>query len=75
MGMVVVRHRLVVLVGVSVMHVVVWCGPVHHVGRVAHVPRPWWPATVMEVVGVAPALRHWEAGVGGGGVVVVLMVV
>ena len=44
MGVVVVRHGLVVLVGVSVVHVMARRGPVRRVGWVAHGPRLWWGA-------------------------------
>ena len=65
-------HGLVVVVGVSVVHVMVWCDPVRCLGRVACGSRLCWGAAVMELVGVAVVLGHWEAGVGGGGGVLVL---
>ena len=63
-----------VVVGVSVVRVMVWCGPVRRVGRVVCGARSWWGVVVMELVGVALVLGHWEAGVGGGGGVLVLLV-
>ena len=66
-------HGLVVVVGVSVAHVMVWCGPVRRVEACG--PQLCWGVVMMELVGVAMVLGHREAGVRGGGGVLVLLVV
>ena len=66
---------LVVVVGLSVVHVMVWCGTVRRVGWLACGPRLCWGVVMMELVGVAVVLEHQEAGVGVGGGLVVLLVV
>ena len=66
---------LPVVVGVSVIHVMVWCGPVRLVGRVARGGRLCWVVLVMERVGVAVVLGRQGVGVGGGGGVLMQMVV
>ena len=60
------------VVGVSLVHVMVWCGPVRFVGWLA---RLCWGAVVMELVGLAVVLVHWETRIGGGGGVLLLLVV
>ena len=60
MGVKVVRHGLVVVVGLSVVHVMVWRGPVRCVGWVAHGSD----VVGSVVMGVAFALGHWEVGSG-----------
>ena len=66
---------LMVVVGVSVVHVMVWCGPVCRVGRLACGSRLHWGVLVMELVGVAVVLGHLGVGVGGGGGVLMVLVV
>ena len=58
---------LVVVLGVSIVHVVLWCGPVRRMGWVACGPRLGWGVVLMELVGVPVVFRHRGAGVGGGG--------
>ena len=66
---------LVVVVGVSLVHVMVWCGPVRRVGWVAYEGRLRWGVVVMAAMGVAVVLGHQGVGVrGGGGVQMVLLV-
>ena len=63
------------LVGVSVVHVMVWCGPVRRVGWFTCGPRLCWGVLVMELVGVAAVLGHQVAEVGNGGGVLMPLVV
>ena len=65
---------LVVVLGVSVVHVMVWCGPVRRVGWVACWGRLRWGVVVMKLVGVAVVLGHRGVGVGGGGGVLMVLV-
>ena len=61
-------QALVVVVGVSVVHVMVWCGPVCG-GQLR------WGVVVMELVEAAVVFGHQGVGVrGGGGVLMVLVV-
>ena len=63
------------VVGVPVVHMMVWCGVVRRVGWVACGGRLRWGVVVMQLVGVAAVLGHRGVGVGGcGGVSMVLMV-
>ena len=65
---------LMMVVGVPVVHVMVWCGVVRRVGRVACGARLRWGVVVMILVGVTVVLRHRRVGVGGSrGVVMVLV--
>ena len=65
---------LVLVVGVSVVHVMVWCGVVHDVGWVACRGQLRSGVVVMQLVGVAVVLGHQGVGVGGvGGTVMVLV--
>ena len=66
---------LVVVVGVSVVHVMVWCGPVCRVGWVAYGGRLRWGVVVIQLVGVAVVFGHRGVGVGGGGGVLMVLVV
>ena len=63
------------VVGVPVIHVMVWCGVVRFVGWVAFRGRLRWGVVVMQLVGVAAVLGHRGVGVGGGGGVVMVLVV
>ena len=58
---------LVVVVGVFLVHVMVWCGPVRRVGCVACGVWLCWGVVVMELVGAAVVMGHPGVGVGGGG--------
>ena len=63
------------VVGLSVVHAMVWCGVVRRVGWVACGDRVRRGMVVMHLVGVAAVLLHRGVGVrGGGGVVLVLVV-
>ena len=55
-----------VVVGVPVVHVMVWWGVVRRVGWVACGGRLRWCVVVMELVGAAVVLVHQGVGVGGG---------
>ena len=66
---------LVMGVGVSVVHVVVWCGRVRRVGWVACGPRLCSGAAVMKRVEVALVSGHRGAGAGVCGSVLMLLVV
>ena len=63
---------LVVMVGVPVVHVMVWCAVVHRVGWVACGGGPRWGVGVIELVGVAVVLGH-QGVEEGRGVVMVLV--
>ena len=63
------------VVGVSVVHVVVWCCPVSRVGWAACGTRLCWAVVMMELVGLAVVVRHRRAASGRGGGVLVLLVV
>ena len=56
---------LVVVVGVPVVHVMVWCDVVRCVGWVACQGQLRWGVVVMQVVGVAVVLGHQGVGVRG----------
>ena len=63
------------VLGVPVVHVMLWCGVVRRVGWVACGGRLRWGVVVMQLVGVAVVFGHQGVGVlGGGGVVMVLVV-
>ena len=66
---------LVVVLGVPVVQVMVWCGVVRCMGWVACGGWLRWGVVVMELVGVAIVLGHQRVGVegGDGGVVMVLV--
>ena len=66
---------LVRVVVVSVVHVMVWCGPVRRLGSVACRGRLRRGVVLMELVGVALVLRHQGLGVGGGEGVLMMLVV
>ena len=53
------------VVGVCLVHVMVWCGPVRRVGWVACGDRLRWGVVVMQLVGVAVVLGHHGVGVRG----------
>ena len=54
------------MVGVPVVHAIVWCGVVRRVGWVACGGGLRWGVVVMQLVGVAVVLGHRGVGVGGG---------
>ena len=58
---------LVMLVGLSVVHAMVWCGLLRRVGCVSCQPYLCWGVVVKELSVVAPVLGQRGAGVGGGG--------
>ena len=62
------------VVGVPVVHVMVWCGVVRRVGWVAYRSRLRQGVVVMHLVGVAVVLAHQRVGVGGGGACVIVLV-
>ena len=66
---------LVVVLGVSVVLMMVWCGPVRRVGWVACGARLRWGVVVMVLVGVAVVFEHQGVAVGGGGGVLMVLVV
>ena len=64
---------LVLVLGVPVVHLMVWCGVVRRVGWVAFWGRLRQGVLVMQLVGVPVVLGHQRVGVlGGQGVVMVL---
>ena len=63
------------MVGVPLVHVMVWCTLVRRVGCVACGGRLRWGVVVMQLVGVAVVLGHRGVSTGGGGGVVVVLVV
>ena len=63
------------VVGVSVVHAMVWCGPVRRVWRVACVARLCWGVVVMDPTGVAVVLGRQGVQVGAGGSVLMSLVV
>ena len=63
------------VVGVPVVHVMVWCGVVRRMGWVAFAGWLRWGLVVMQLVGVAVVFGHRGVGVAGGGSVVVVLVV
>ena len=54
-------HGLVVVVGVSVVHMMVWCGQVRSVGWSTCRPRLCWGGLIMVLRGPAVVLGHREA--------------
>ena len=66
---------LVVVVGVSVVHMMVWCDSVRPVGWVACGLRLCLCVVMIELVGVAVVVGQRDAGVWGGRGVLVLLVV
>ena len=63
------------VVGVPVVHVMVWCGVVRRVGWVACGGWLRWGVVVMQLVGITAVFRHQGVRVGGRwGVVMVLVV-
>ena len=62
------------VVGVSMVHVMVLCGPVRRQGSLACGGRLRWGLGMMKLVWVAVVLGHEGVGVrGGGGVLMVLV--